>query len=149
VAQHGKKFTCDCLLIVYLSISDTNGIYKLPIRNRQQLNSSNFVVLRSVIAKLLPSGYPDINKVAELRGASVRTLQRRLSDAGINYSELVEKARYTEACHLLESTHIPLAEIAKNLGYKDQSSFSRAFRRWQGISPRDYRKSLRSISEAN
>ena len=121
----------------------------MSIKNSQQLKSRNIAALRSMIAKLLSSGNPAIDKVAQLGGFSVRTLQRRLHDADISYSELVEEARYAEACHLLVSTHIPLAEIAKTLGYNNHSSFSRAFKRWEAISPLDYRKSHRARSKVH
>ena len=113
----------------------------MPMRNKNIIKSQNIAALEPVILRLLPSGNPTIDKVAQLRGLSVRTLQRRLHDAGISYSELVEEVRYEMACDLLDSSEMRLAAIAKILGYKDPSSFSRAFKRWKAISPLNYRKS--------
>ena len=90
----------------------------------------------------MPRGYPAIEQVAEQMGSSVRTLQRRLLEAGVTYSTLVEQVRHDLACRKLETTQLHVAEIARDLGFKDHSSFSRAFLRWTGMSPRAYRQSL-------
>ena len=90
----------------------------------------------------MPCGYPAIEQVAQQMGSSVRTLQRRLLEAGVTYSTLVEQVRHDLACRRLEKTQLHVAQIAKDLGFKDHSSFSRAFLRWTGMSPRAYRQSL-------
>ena len=90
----------------------------------------------------MPCGYPAIEQVAEQMGSSVRTLQRRLLDSGITYSTLVEQVRHDLARRKLETTQLYVAEVARDLGFKDHSSFSRAFLRWTGMSPRAYRQSL-------
>ena len=90
----------------------------------------------------MPRGYPAIDQVAEQMGSSVRTLQRRLLEAGVTYSTLVEQVRHDLACRKLETTQLHVAEVARDLGFKDHSSFSRAFLRWTGMSPRAYRQSL-------
>lgn len=95
--------------------------------------------LRDVVRELLPAGYPTVEQSAGRVGIAVRTLQRRLRQDGLTYSELVERVRHEEACRLLQGGSRSIAEIAVRLGYSDPSHFSRAFRRWQGISPRDYR----------
>ena len=93
-----------------------------------------------LIDSLLPGGYPVIEEVAALLGFSPRTFQRQLQEEGLNYSELVEHCRCRAACASLEHTREPIREIAANLGYRDPSSFSRAFRRWTGATPRTWRK---------
>jgi AraC-like DNA-binding protein len=77
-------------------------------------------------------------------GMSVRTLQRRLNEAGLNYSEVQEDVRKTLALNLLEIETLALAEIAFSLGYSEVSAFNHAFRRWLGQSPGDYRR-LRAV----
>ena len=92
-----------------------------------------------LIDALLPRGYPVIEEVAHLLRISPRTLQRLLAEQGVSYSDMVERCRCTAACQVLETTQAPIQDIAIALGYRDASSFSRAFRRWTGAAPRAYR----------
>jgi AraC-like DNA-binding protein len=98
---------------------------------------------QQAISEQLPCGCPTISETARLLGVSVRTLQRRLDDRGLTYSELLDHDRFTLACRLLWTADTPVAEVAGELGYADPSSFSRAFRRWLGTSPREYRRRRR------
>jgi AraC-like DNA-binding protein len=95
-----------------------------------------------IIEELLPDGYPTIERVALRMGTSVRTLQRHLHQADTTYSLLVDVVRRDLARQQLEATHLHVSELAKQLGFKDHSSFSRAFMRWMGVSPRAYRQAL-------
>jgi AraC-like DNA-binding protein len=97
--------------------------------------------LRREIARLLVKGESGIEHLARATGTSVRTLQRRLRDAGLSYSDLHDDVRKTLAVNLLENETLALAEIAFSLGYSDVSAFNHAFRRWIGESPGDYRRS--------
>ena len=96
-------------------------------------------VYKKYIKEQLPVRYPTIDNTARRVGMPVRTLQRRLKESGLSYSELVEQTRYELACRLLDMPGAKMAAVAKALGYNDPSSFSRAFRRWTGMSPRAYR----------
>jgi len=105
---------------------------------------ASITACQSLIAKQLPVRYPTIAHTARLLGVPVRTLQRRLQQDGLSYSQLVEKTRYELACHLIEGADRSMAQVAKALGYADPASFSRAFRRWTSMSPRQYRQRRRS-----
>lgn len=98
--------------------------------------------LRQVIQTYLPSGHPSIETMAEVFGASVRTLQRRLNETGVVYSDLVDGVRLHTATSLLEDPDIPVTDIAFDVGYSDPAHFTRAFRRWTGVSPSEYRSDL-------
>ena len=74
----------------------------------------------------------------------MRTLQRRLQNAGVNYSDLQDDVRKTLALNLLQNETLALGEIAFSLGYSEVSGFNHAFRRWVGQSPGDYRR-LREV----
>jgi AraC-like DNA-binding protein len=87
-----------------------------------------------------------IEALARATGTSVRTLQRRLKDAGLNYSDLQDDVRRTLALNLLENEALALAEIAFSLGYSEASAFNHAFRRWVGQSPGQYRRH-RAVAE--
>ena len=99
---------------------------------------------RREIARVLVKGEGGIEHLARATGTSVRTLQRRLKDAGVNYSDLQNDVRKTLALNLLENETLALAEIAFSLGYSEVSAFNHAFRRWVGQSPGDYRR-LRAV----
>jgi AraC-like DNA-binding protein len=100
--------------------------------------------LRREIARVLVKGEGGIEHLAKATGTSVRTLQRRLRDVGVNYSDLQNDVRKTLALNLLENETLALAEIAFSLGYSEVSAFNHAFRRWVGQSPGDYRR-LRAV----
>ena len=96
--------------------------------------------LRREIARLVVKGTAGIEHLADATGTSVRTLQRRLKDAGVNYNDLQNDVRKTLALNLLENDTLALSEIAFSLGYSEVSAFNHAFRRWTGQSPGDYRR---------
>ncbi|MGF1569517.1 MAG: AraC family transcriptional regulator ligand-binding domain-containing protein [Nodosilinea sp.] len=95
--------------------------------------------LQQLIQSLLPRGYPDITQAAQASGMSVRSLQRRLAVAEVSYSGLVEQVRFNLAMQWLQDPSLKLSEIAMELGYTESSNFSRAFKRWAGVCPREYR----------
>jgi AraC-like DNA-binding protein len=97
--------------------------------------------LRRSIAQLVVEGDSSVERLAQSLGWSVRTLQRRLSARGLNYSDLLGQVRKTLALNLLENPSLGIAQIAYCLGYSEVSTFNHAFRRWLGQAPRDYRNS--------
>lgn len=99
--------------------------------------------LRRVLAAYLPDGCPPIELAAEIVGTSVRTLQRRLRQSQVKYSDLVQEARFDAAAKLLRDTDARTLDIAYELGYEDPSHFARGFRRIAGVSPREYRRQHR------
>jgi AraC-like DNA-binding protein len=98
--------------------------------------------VRNVIAALLPAGHPGLPTVAVQMGISPRTLQRRLSENDLTYTQLVNQARVTKACQRLAQQDVRIRKIARETGFATPSSFSRAFQSWTGTSPRDFRKGL-------
>jgi AraC-like DNA-binding protein len=95
--------------------------------------------LAQVIATLLRGGYPDIHLASEIASMSARTLQRKLAQEGLTYSQIVEKTRLKMAIDYLQDPSLKLVNIAAELGYTDAAHFTRAFKRWTGISPRQFR----------
>lgn len=92
------------------------------------------------IGGALSEGVPTLGYVAAQLGMSSRTLQRRLSEAGLAYQDLVTEARQNLGTQLLSRTDYALAEIAFLTGFSDQSTFTRAFKRWTGLTPASYRR---------
>ncbi len=78
--------------------------------------------------------------VARALHVSLRTLQRRLVAAGTTFRDLSESARRGLAEAYLTDHRVSIAEVAFLLGFSDQTSFNRAFRRWSGVSPGGWRK---------
>lgn len=93
-----------------------------------------------LVRMFLGDGHAHIAWIASAAGISVRTLQRRLTERGIDYSALVDGARFDIATHLLKDDRCKLIDIAYDLGYADAASFTRAFRRWTGVAPSEYRR---------
>jgi AraC-like DNA-binding protein len=83
--------------------------------------------------------YPSVQQTADFVGISVRTLQRALAAREVNHEALVAETRFAAAAALLERADGTILDIALSLGYSDHANFSRAFRRWAGCSPREYR----------
>ncbi len=96
--------------------------------------------VRVQITQALSEGAPKISDVSERLGMSSRTLQRRLAAKGHVYQDLVDSARRDLAEKLLRSSDFALAEIAFLTGYAEQSTFTRAFKRWHGQTPASFRR---------
>jgi AraC-like DNA-binding protein len=85
-------------------------------------------------------GVPSLPEVAANLHMSSRSLQRRLREEGISFAEITETVRRTMATHYLQASVYPLKEISYLLGYNELSAFSRAFKKWTGTTPLDYRR---------
>jgi AraC-like DNA-binding protein len=95
--------------------------------------------IRLMLLARLREGSPSIRQMAAISGMSVRSLQRSLALEGISYSDLVEQVRRDLATAAVVRQGVTMGEVAANLGYSKQSSFTRAFRRWEGVPPMAHR----------
>lgn len=100
--------------------------------------------VREAIVRELPSGVPNMQRVARRLGTSERTLRRHLEQEGTSFRAQVDAVRKDRARELLSTPDIGLTDAAFMLGFSDASAFSRAFRRWFDQSPRAYRDSSTS-----
>jgi AraC-like DNA-binding protein len=98
--------------------------------------------LEVVIGSQLAAGRLDVHAAAAAAGSSVRSLQRRLMELRVSYSEVVERVRFRIASELLHDERVKIIEIAFAAGYSDPAHFTRAFRRWTSLTPHEYRRSL-------
>ncbi len=111
--------------------------------SRLQLRSEEDDLLarvRHLISDSLGGGLPDLNQVASQLGMSGRTLQRKLADEGLVYSEILENICKSIATEYVLHSDYSFTDIALMLGYNDLSSFSRAFKRWTGNGPMQARE---------
>jgi AraC-like DNA-binding protein len=108
-------------------------------RRIPQASSPFRTQVQEAIASSLPEG-GSAQDVARALHVSVRTLQRKLVEAGTTFSDVAEDVRSQLAEEYLADPSVSIAEVAFLLGFSDQSSFNRAFRRWTGESPGRWRR---------
>lgn len=99
--------------------------------------------VKGTVKRGLAGQRPSLRAVAQRLGMSSRTLQRRLTEDGVTFQELVEDARRELARHYLGQSSLELNETAYLLGYKDGNSFFRAFHQWEGTTPGEWRSNRR------
>ncbi len=102
--------------------------------------------VRIQISQSLSEGIPTVSEIAGRLGMSGRSLQRRLSEQGRAYQDIVDIARRELSEKLLKETDYSLTEVAFLTGYSEQSTFTRAFKRWKGQTPRSYRLEVQPLS---
>lgn len=95
--------------------------------------------VRTAILRALPGGDPRLEAVARNMGLSARTLQRRLEAAGASFEAMLEGERRELALSYLRQPRLSLGEVAYLLGFSEPSAFHRAFRRWMGVTPTEFR----------
>jgi AraC-like DNA-binding protein len=95
--------------------------------------------VREVLEQQLQESEPSQEDVAELLNVSARTLQRKLGDAGTTFKEILDDTRHALALAYLSEPQHSVSEVTYLLGFSCGSSFTRAFRRWTGQSPSDWR----------
>ncbi|PHN95718.1 AraC family transcriptional regulator, partial [Tenacibaculum discolor] len=100
--------------------------------------------IRQMITERLPYGPPPIEDIAQRVGVSVRKMQRMLSHQQLTYKGVMDQLRCELAKRYVNDARLTLSDVAMMLGFTEQSSFTRAFRRWYGKSPGDYRRLCRT-----
>jgi len=97
--------------------------------------------VRAAVASRIGGALPDVSQIARQLAMGARTLQRRLAAEGASYKDVVDHARRDAAQRLLADRSLAVAEVGYLLGFSEPSAFHRAFRRWCGVTPLEYRKS--------
>lgn len=105
-----------------------------------QAQSSISEQVKVVLKRSLASGRPELSDIARDLGMSERTLQRRITEEGKSFRELLVGARQELGRQLLSDPSADIDEVACLLGYQDASSFYRAFREWEGTTPNRWRE---------
>ena len=104
------------------------------------LNIEFIKSIRQIINTYTLTNNACLEEIADAINLSARTLQRRLTENGLKFHDLHEQAKFEHAKEKLQNSQTPIIEIAKSLGYSDAAHFTRAFHRWSGMSPTDFRK---------
>lgn len=106
----------------------------------QQHNGTTMIAqICKIIEELLPYGICNIERVAEHFSIHRFTLYRYLDKHQTSFEDLLEMTRKKIALHLLTHSKLMIIEVAHQLGYNDQANFTRAFKRWYGITPGRWR----------
>jgi len=96
--------------------------------------------LQKALLKILQEGSASLEALAQALSVTPRTLQRRLDERGYNFTDLLKSTRKELALFYLQEKAVSLTDIAFLLAYSEQSAFTRAFKQWYGISPKQYLK---------
>lgn len=147
------------LAVRLVNATDSHGKMQSPNKSRHRLSEADashllrrcaddqFVTtLQEVLKQYRIDGWLTISQAAALAGLSVRSFQRKLNQQGVAYTRLSEATKVEIAIQRLRCTNQSLSEIASELGYTARTNFIRAFKRWTGLTPEQFRgDSTRSI----
>lgn len=119
-------------------------------RALSQLERGGTVVERvqSALASSDLRALPTMTALARELAISARTLARKLNVEGVTYATLVESRQTSAAKSLLEARHLTIQAIADAMGFASAPAFHRAFRRWTGLTPKQYVSSVPSVVRA-
>ena len=101
--------------------------------------------VRRLVRANIGTAHCTAKKISGLLGVSVHVLSGRLEDSGTNFKRIFEDVRFEMAKQLVQNTDMPLKDIAEKLDYSEISAFTRAFSRWAGMPPGDWRHSIRCV----
>ena len=120
---------------------------KMALRHMQQVSIGNSVRFKAarVLGRILMNGErPKISEVAKMLAMSPRRLQQKLNSEQTSYREILDQVRKDAAVQLMEDREHTISDITFILGFSEQSSFTHAFQKWTGVTPGQYRKSLKA-----
>lgn len=146
VVFNGKtnSLTVDRSLLAAAETSVNPSIFSLAKQqcesDLQQFEQAECIVTR--IRNLLfesPWYFPPQEEIANQFSMSIRTLRRKLNDAGTTYQAVLDSIRESLAKDYLKNSQWTISEIADMLGYSEPSNFKRAFKRWSGFTPSEFR----------
>lgn len=122
-------------------LADILGSYAAQLAKQAQPQDVFVQRVRSALARELSTGTTELASVARKLGSSERTLRRQLQARGTSFKQLLDEVRHDHACREL-SVGAPVSEIAERLGFHGSRALHKAFVRWTGQTPSQYRHSL-------
>lgn len=117
-----------------------DSFIRYRIRRMPLYDQSIRATVEMAILSVIGTGSCTKEFVAGSMGISPKKLQRLLAHEGTSFSDLLDRTRHTLACRMLGQTGVPVASVAGLLEYSATTAFTLAFKRWTGLTPRDYRK---------
>jgi AraC-like DNA-binding protein len=121
-------------------LAEMFGSYAAALVRRLQPETSFVDRVREALVEGLLSDAANEAAVAARLGITVRTLHRRLAEAESSFRQLRNGLLRSRAEQMLREQQLPIAEVAYLLGYSEPSTFHRAFRRWTGVAPAEWRR---------
>ncbi len=119
---------------------ELRAVLQAQIETLEQRHGNDFPAqVRSVLITSLMAGQCNAEQVAALFGMHSRTLNRRLRAFEVSFQQLVDESRFEIARQMLEDSAIEIGRISDLLGYAAPGVFTRAFRRWSGTTPAEWR----------
>lgn len=122
------------------ALARVNDEYTQTYLNAFAARSTSRDVVSEIVERL-PDGPPNQQQIADALHVSNRTLQRKLKDEGTSFMDLLQDTRMQLARKYLRQRSRSVVETAYLLGFSEPSTFSRAFKRWTGVAPAEYRSS--------
>jgi AraC-like DNA-binding protein len=112
------------------------------LADRAQAPTTLRSTIEDAVTQLLPHGKANLTNVSRDLAIGSRTLTRRLGGEGLTFTKVLDESRVGLAKRYLAERDLPITEVAWLLGYNEVSAFFRAFKRWTGMTPRQFRMSL-------
>lgn len=113
----------------------------------KQLKGNISTMVAGELIKALPKGEASQDAIARRLSMSTRSLQRKLNSEGSHFREILSYTRHELALQYLQRSEIPVLEIGYRLGFSEPANFTRAFKRWQGVPPQQYREQTNAIAK--
>ena len=118
--------------------SDDRALVK-AVRSRLIGEEQLRLAIADIVISLLP-GTPSVDMISRSFHISSRTLNRRLNTHNLSYRDLIADIKCSRAQKLILDGELSVSAIAKHLGYSDASNFTKAFKKWTGMTPRNFRE---------
>ncbi len=110
----------------------------MPPVNAQLLTAQ----IRALLGRDFTREFPEFEEVASQLGLTSQTLRRRLKDEGSSYQGIKDQVRRDAAIYYLSRPQLSITDIAERMGFSEPSTFHRAFKKWTGLTPGEYRQGL-------
>lgn len=140
-----KPFTGICIaksLLLNRAVIKPKGKIAGEVVNQTVITTVNSQVIKELLTQSCANQPLSAQQIAKLIGLNVRHMQRLLKKEGCSYRELSEQVLFKQSQAMLSTVQLSVLDVALALGYSDAANFTRAFKRWSGLSPTQYKQLL-------